>query len=91
MATFSRTHLLDSLGPPGFGSRNTVHGITEVTFWAVDGLAYDLRFTRPNGVSIIAPVGAAPANYFTLALHPDEVVDVEARSNTVSDINVAVT
>ena len=47
-------------------------------------------FTRPNGVSINAPIGAAPANHFTLPLHPDEVVDVEAQSGTVSDIAVMV-
>ncbi len=90
MTTFSSTHRLDSLGPPAFGSRVTIHGCEEVTFWSVDGAAFELRFTRPNGVSINAPIGAAPANHFTLPLHPDEVVDVEAQSGTVSDIAVMV-
>jgi hypothetical protein len=61
-----------------------------VTFWAADKLAYTLRLTRPNGVQLEAPIGAAPANYLTLVLHPDEVLDVECRSATVSNINVMV-
>ncbi len=45
MTTFSSTHRLDSLGPPAFGSRVTIHGCEEVTFWSVDGAAFELRFT----------------------------------------------